>query len=62
MAPECDFDDCDATDEAPAVAVVPLVSAGMTRPYAWVMSCALCLEVWRRANESRAYYALEERR
>jgi hypothetical protein len=61
MAPECQFDDCDATTEAPAVAAVPLVSAGMTRPYAWVLSCASCTEVWRRANEDQAYYALELR-
>jgi hypothetical protein len=40
--PSCEFDDCDS-DGAPAVAIVPQVSFGMTEPYAWVLSCADCI-------------------
>ncbi|MFG1872059.1 hypothetical protein [Micromonospora arborensis] len=47
--PPCHFDDCES-DGPPAVAVVPLTSTGMTRPYRWVMSCAPCLKDWQHSN------------
>lgn len=40
--PSCEFDDCES-GSAPAVAVVPQVSPGMTMPYAWVLTCSDCL-------------------
>jgi hypothetical protein len=45
-APPCQFDDCDSPEDTPGVAVVPLVSTGMTRPYDWVIACAGCVKAW----------------
>lgn len=55
--PPCAFDDCDS-DDAPAVAVVPQTSTGMTTPYRWTLSCAACLPCWQRSNPDARPIAL----
>jgi hypothetical protein len=62
FVPECQFDDCERPDGEPAVAVVPLVSEGPGLPeyppYAWVMTCASCLAVWRKHNATKVVFQL----
>lgn len=52
--PVCEFDDCEQPEDTVAVAVVPLVSVGMVRPYAWVLSCAACVDEWEKASGDRS--------